>query len=93
MVDLKNLKVNILTNVNNPKFKAMAYGLKWIERNKDGKIISKHDSNPKIGFTLVMAPFTPSSTYITKPITEIIEKTDEFIHFKTEDNEYKLQTF
>jgi len=85
--------MNILTKINHPKFKVIADIHKWVEKNMDGKITQIHNDKPKIGFTLVMAPYIPSITYITLPITEIIKITDSFIHFKTEKYEYKLQQF
>ena len=83
--------MNILTKPSNPKFKSIADILKWVERYKDGKVKKVHDCNPKIGFTLIMAPYIPKATYQTKPIIEFIENTESFIHFKTKDSEYKLQ--
>lgn len=85
--------MNFLTKINHPKFKVIADVHKWVERDNEGKIIKTHDTNPKIGFTLVMAPYLPSVTYVTLPIIEFIKNTDELIHFKTEKYEYKLQLF
>ena len=82
--------MNILTKVSNPKFKSIADILKWVERFEDGKIKKLHDDNPQIGFTLIMAPYIPNATYQTQPITQIIENTNVFVHFKTQNSEYKL---
>jgi len=37
-----------------------------------------------------MSPFNDSFTWMTTSVTEIIEETNNFVHFKTENNEYKL---
>jgi hypothetical protein len=45
---------------------------------------------PQIGYSLMMSPFNDSFTWMTTSVTEIIEETNNFVHFKTENNEYKL---
>ena len=50
---------------------------------------SKHDK-PAIGRSLLMSPFNKFFTWQTTIITEIVEKRDDYIKFKTENSTYKL---
>ena len=85
--------MKMLKKVNDTKFQSVADIVRCVERKKNGTIKKIHETNPQVGFTLIMAPYIPNATYQTSPITEILEKTDSFVHFKTIDSEYKLQTF
>jgi hypothetical protein len=85
--------MKMLKKVNDTKFQSVADIIRWVERKKDGTIKKIHEDNPQVGFTLIMAPYIPNATYQTKTITEIIERTDTTIHFKTIDSEYKLNYF
>jgi hypothetical protein len=38
----------------------------------------------------MMSPFGLSFTWMTTSLTEIIEERENYIHFKTENSEYKL---
>ena len=64
-----------------------------MERHDNGLIKKIHLDNPKVGYTLIISPYEPDITYQTKPITKIIELTDSVVHFKTTEDEYKLQIF
>jgi hypothetical protein len=77
-----------LTKVNNENWSKQSTEIRWVERDIDGMVIEIYKENPKIGYTLVLNPY--DNQYQTKPITEIIASTDKIIHFKTEDEEYKL---
>ena len=67
-------------------FKASEH-VRWVEFG-DFRTSSKE---PKIGRCLVMSPFNFSFTWMTTPITKIIEQRDGYIHFKTKNSNYKLR--
>tara|TARA_R100000084_G_C4624489_1_gene135007 strand:- start:28 stop:342 length:315 start_codon:yes stop_codon:yes gene_type:complete len=77
-----------LRKVNDDNFFITSQTMRWVERDKDGKVIGTHKDNPKVGYTLAMDPY--ENQFQTKPIIKIFESTDKVIHFKTEDEEYKL---
>ena len=80
--------MNELRKVNNNNWFKSSQEMRWVERDKDGSVIRTHKNNPKTGYTLAMDPY--ENQFQTKPITKIFESTDKIIHFKTEDEEYKL---
>jgi hypothetical protein len=61
----------------------------WVEWNDDGKFKELHQK-PAIGLSLLMSPFDERFTWLTTPITEIIEQNDGHILFKTENSKYEL---
>jgi hypothetical protein len=61
----------------------------WLEWNEDGRFKEKHDE-PYIGLSLIMSPFNEFFTWQTTPITEIIEKKESYLKFKTENSVYEL---
>jgi hypothetical protein len=61
----------------------------YIEFDETGRFKEKYDT-PKIGYCLLMSPFNIFFTWQTTVITEILEETDELVHFKTKNSEYKL---
>ena len=61
----------------------------WLEFDDEGRFKSKHDK-PAIGRSLLMSPFNKFFTWQTTIITEIVEKRDDYIKFKTENSTYKL---
>jgi hypothetical protein len=61
----------------------------WIEFNENGQGNKRHDE-PEIGYSLVMSPFNMFFTWQTTVVTEIITNEDGFVHFKTQNSEYKL---
>ena len=77
-----------LRKVNDDNFFIASQTMRWVERDKDGKVTGTYKDNPKVGYTLAMDPY--ENQFQTKPITKIFESTDKIIHFKTEDEEYKL---
>jgi len=83
----------VLSKPNNHRFHRIAEEIRWVERKKDGSIKNIHLDSPKINHTLILSPYQPENTYQTSPITEIIVNTRELIHFKTTNDEYKLQYF
>ena len=61
----------------------------WIEWNEDGTFKEKHDTFA-IGRSLLMSPFNQFFTWQTTPITEIVEKQDNYIKFNTQNSSYEL---
>jgi hypothetical protein len=61
----------------------------WIEWNEDGTFKAQHDK-PAVGLSLLMSPFNPFFTWETTPITEIIEESEGYVKFKTENSLYEL---
>ena len=61
----------------------------WIEWDEEGRIKGKHDE-PVIGKSLIMSPFNDYFTWQTTTITEIVEQTDSYIKFKTQNSNYEL---
>ena len=50
-------------------------------------------TEPAIGRSLILSPFSAEFTWQTTSITEIIEHTDKYTHFKTQNSEYELFKF
>ena len=71
------------------KLKKQSIEILFLEFNKDGTYKSKHNEI-KIGRCLIMSPFNKYFTWQTTLITEIIEETVCFYHFKTTNSVYKL---
>lgn len=61
----------------------------YVEFDETGRFKEKHDT-PKVGYSLLMSPFNIFYTWQTTVITEILEDSDELVHFKTKNSEYKL---
>jgi hypothetical protein len=61
----------------------------WIEFNEEGRGKSKHEE-PAIGRSLIMSPFNEYFTWQTTMITEIVEQSDNYIKFKTQNSNYEL---
>lgn len=59
--------------------------IKWVD-----SITETFNDEIKIGCKLLMSPFTHTFTWLTTEVTEIIENTEDVIHFKTKNSEYKL---
>ena len=91
MVCTKCSKMNgfcTLIKIGDELFEKHSADICWVEfENGRGK--SMHEK-PQIGYSLMMSPFNDSFTWMTTSVTEIIEETNNFIHFKTENSEYKL---
>lgn len=80
--------MNELRKVNNENWYKASQEMRWVERDNSGKVIGTYKDNPKVGYTLAIDPY--KNQFQTKPITKIFESTNKVIHFKTEDEEYKL---
>jgi hypothetical protein len=61
----------------------------WVEWNEDRTFKARHDK-PAIGCSLVMSPFNDFFTWQTTPITEVLEKRENFLKFKTKNSVYEL---
>jgi hypothetical protein len=78
-----------LTKPDQPSFRKGSKNVLWIEWDENSKGKATH-KNPQIGFSLVMSPFNGSFTWQTTAVTELIQYGESFVHFKTENSEYKL---
>jgi hypothetical protein len=63
--------------------------IKWLEWDENGRYKDEHDE-PTVGFSLVMSPFNQFFTWQTTSITEILEKQDDYVKFKTQNSNYEL---
>jgi hypothetical protein len=61
----------------------------WIEFDENGHGKEIHDK-PEIGYSLIMSPFNMFFTWQTTVVTEVITNEDDFVHFNTQNSEYKL---
>ena len=63
--------------------------VKWIEFDGDGRFKDQHD---EIGLnrSLVMSPFNDFFTWQTTTVTEILEQTNDYVKFKTNNSVYEL---
>ena len=61
----------------------------WVEWNDDGTFKELHQK-PKVGLSLILDPHSLAYTWLTTPVTEIIEQDDTHIVFKTENSKYEL---
>lgn len=61
----------------------------WLEFNDEGRFKDKH-SEPAIGRSLLMSPFSDFFTWQTTDVTEIVEQRDDYIKFKTKNSNYEL---
>ena len=78
-----------LTKPDTPSFQKGSSNILWIEWDENSKGKATH-KKPQIGYSLLMSPFNEAFTWQTTPIVELIEQSDSFVHFKTENSEYKL---
>lgn len=61
----------------------------WIEFNDDGRFKERYD---EIGVnrSLIMSPFNEFFTWQTTTVTEIIERKEDYVKFKTSNSVYEL---
>ena len=62
----------------------------WLEWNEDGRVKSYKHDEPLIGRSLIMSPFNDYLTWQTTTITEIVEESDGYLKFKTQNSNYEL---
>lgn len=60
----------------------------WIEWEDES--FKSFTDTPELGKSLILGPLNVYFTWMTTPITKIIENNEEQIHFKTKNSEYKL---
>lgn len=77
---LKNEAKNFTKHGNNYMF---------VEWSDEGVFKQKYDQ-PAVGLSMLFDWTSFSYGWLTTPITEILEKTDKLVRFKTENSEYKL---
>lgn len=61
----------------------------WVEWNEEGRFKARHDE-PAVSLSLIMSPFNQFFTWQTTPITEVLEKRENFLKFKTKNSIYEL---
>ena len=61
----------------------------WVEWNEEGRFKEKH-SEPAVGRSLLMSPFSEFFAWQTTSVTEIVEQREDYIKFKTENSNYEL---
>lgn len=61
----------------------------WVEWDENGKF-SETYAEPAIGLSLLMSPFNNFFTWLTTPVTEIVEQGDNHLIFQTENSKYEL---
>jgi len=61
----------------------------WIEFSEDGRFKDQHN---EIGLnrSLLMSPFNDFFTWQTTTVTEILEQTEDYVKFKTNNSTYEL---
>jgi len=62
--------------------------IKYVEW-EDRKFKQTHDE-PKIGYSVLLDPHPIFYAWLTTPITEIIEQSEFYLKFKTENSVYEL---
>jgi len=86
------------TEVFKPKYKLVrerdgltkqSFDVCWLEFNEDGTYKATHD-DIAVDLSLLMSPFTFNFTWQTTPVTEIIDKQDNYIKFITKNSNYEL---
>ena len=63
--------------------------VRWIEFNEEGRGKELHET-PKVGLGLIMSPFNVFFKWKTTLVTEILEESDNYIKFKTQNSDYEL---
>lgn len=63
--------------------------VKWLEFNEEGRYKADFE-DIAVGRSLLMSPFSPSFTWQTTPVTEVVEQGEDYIKFKTENSNYEL---
>ena len=63
--------------------------VKWLEFDENGRYKADFE-DIAVGRSLLMSPFSPSFTWQTTLVTEILEQREDFIKFRTENSDYEL---
>ena len=67
----------------------LAHDILWIEWDGIGAVKQSFDK-PSIDKSLVLDPYRITYTWLTTPITEIMEEKENYVKFKTENSIYEL---
>lgn len=84
--------VNLYYTSEGRKILKDALDFKWVTRCELGRVTETKLSNPKIGDTLILDPYTSPQPFQTKPIISISKNSDTKVIFKTEEKEYEFFT-
>jgi hypothetical protein len=63
--------------------------ISWVQWDKDGRFKDRQDT-PEVGLSLIVDPHRMNFTWLTTPITVIVEEREGYIKFKTENSNYEL---
>lgn len=69
--------------------KKQSLDIRFVEFDEIGTAKELH-KEPKPGYAFIMSPFGPNFTWMTSVITEVITFSEDHIHFKTQNSEYKV---
>ena len=69
--------------------KKQSLDIRFVEFDETGRAKQLH-KEPKPGYAFIMSPFGPNFTWMTSVITEVITFSEDHIHFKTQNSEYKV---
>jgi hypothetical protein len=69
--------------------KKQSLDIRFVEFDETGRAKELH-KEPKPGYAFIMSPFGPNFTWMTSVITEVITFSEDHIHFKTQNSEYKV---
>ena len=61
----------------------------WLEFNEERRFKAKH-TEPEVGRSLLMSPFSEFFTWQTTDVTEIVEQREDYIKFHTGNSTYEL---
>jgi hypothetical protein len=61
----------------------------WIEWNESGRF-KQTFNEPSINRSLILDPYKMVYTWLTTPITEIVDQKEDYVKFKTENSIYEL---
>jgi hypothetical protein len=97
-LDLDEMFKNIFGKELEPKYKLVrerdgltktSVAVKWLEFDENGRYKADFE-NIAVGRSLLMSPFGPSFTWQTTSVTEILNETENYIRFATENSIYEL---
>ena len=69
--------------------KKRSLDIRFVEFDETGRAKELH-KKPKPGYAFIMSPLGPNFTWMTSTITEVISFSEEHVHFKTQNSEYKV---
>ena len=69
--------------------KKRSLDIRFVEFDETGVAKELH-KEPKPGYSFLMSPFNAAFTWMTSVITEVITFSEDHIHFKTKNSEYKV---